>query len=138
MGVKEKAMPLIFSAIQAVSDAKRVVESRIQAMLQEALKKYESELDEIKSRLSRIESALTSAPAVPPARKAGRPRKAAKAAAHNGAAGCSMAGCGNKHMARGLCKNHYYQFKRGTIVKTPDGYALAKEIKNAEGGAEQA
>jgi len=91
----------------------------------ESLRRCETEIGEIKDRLARIEGDLgatrrtvvTTAMAAP-----AQVAKAAGKAVSDAGRACEVAGCKAKHMARGLCKNHYYQFKRGSLVKSAGGY----------------
>jgi hypothetical protein len=132
MGViNEKAMPFIMTAIQAVTEVKKGLEARVQSMIKEAMSRYDSEFSEMKSRLSRLEGMLDGWRGEP-AEKPARSKKARKRKNAGGSATCTFPGCTAKHMAKGLCKNHYYKFKRGTVVKTEGGYAAAGDAKPEE------
>jgi len=122
----EKALPLLLTAVQAVSDVKKTLDNKIQGLVKETLNKYDSELQEVKSRLAKIEGGIENIISPVQKKKAPVARKPRASKKSDSARGCSMPGCQNKHMARGLCKNHYYQFKRGTIVKTAEGFSSAK------------
>ena len=127
----EKAGTFILTAIQAANDVKRIVEERVKAVIKESMVSYDAELSSIRERVDALEKiVLTRARST--VEHAAPPRKAKKAPAKKpDAAPCAIEGCTKASISRGLCKNHYYQFKRGTVVKTDASYALAAKEKPA-------
>ena len=127
MSFNEKAGTFILTAVQAVNDVKRIVEERVKALMKEAMTPYDAELSHIRERLDALEKAVQPPAKPAPAKAAAAPRKAKKAPAKKAAPACAMPGCGKKSISKGLCKNHYYQFKRGSIVMDGAGYAFARD-----------
>ena len=123
--IKEKGVPLALSALEAVKGAGRSIGGKFGASHKsnDRLAVFQNMFKALEERIERLEKDLTSFKCVAPAVKIEKARPAKKAAAKADTdRPCQYAGCTNKHMALGLCKNHYYQFKRGSLVKTDKGY----------------
>ena len=129
----EKAGTFILTAVQAVNDVKKMVEERVKALVKDAMAGYDAELSAIRERLDILEKKVRPAAEKPapaaretaPKTRNVRPRK--KVAPKP----CAVLGCKKASISKGLCKNHYYQLKRGTIVKNADGYEPAKRPEPA-------
>ncbi|MBI5525454.1 MAG: hypothetical protein HY897_03900 [Deltaproteobacteria bacterium] len=130
----EKAGTFILTAIQVANDTKRMVEERVKGLVKEAMADHEAEVSKLRERLEDVERLVRRGAKEPERKDAGTPARPKKRRGRKKAAKapeCSFPGCGNRHMAKGLCKNHYYQLKRGSIVKTATGYEAAKPKPDA-------
>ena len=134
----EKAGTFILTAVQVANDVKRVVEERVKAVIKDSMAGYDAELASLRERVETLEKVVlhretpaTGRPSAPKKAKAAKKTAAAKPALSP----CAMPDCGKASISKGLCKNHYYQFRRGSIVRTDDGYAPAKKAGPSPGPA---
>jgi hypothetical protein len=75
----------------------RVLNAHVDRTVDEARARLEAELSSLRREVSRLRLRASA-----PATRGGRPRSSRA---------CTVAGCDQPHVARGLCKNHYQQLR---------------------------
>jgi hypothetical protein len=80
--------------------AEQMLARAVRAALAAHAAEVRAEIRDLRKAVARLQRALQGAPAVAAAR--GRSRGSVKV--------CGVDGCGSKHAAKGLCKNHYQQW----------------------------
>ena len=106
---RPKKNRLVPSLTTFAEELVRLLSEHVDRTVDRARASLSDELHALKREVAQLQKR---APAERPGKRGGRPRSERA---------CSVRGCGEPHVARGLCKNHYQQLRYAERKQAPVG-----------------